>query len=45
MGYRDENGDAARNRLLDEWTNTRAEIRTHFDALVLTTDSDPGVPR
>jgi glutamate-ammonia-ligase adenylyltransferase len=45
MGYRDEDGDAARNRLLDEWTNTRAEIRTHFDALVLATDSNPGGPR
>jgi glutamate-ammonia-ligase adenylyltransferase len=35
MGYADDSGDAARTRLLDDWTSTRGEVRGHFDALVL----------
>jgi glutamate-ammonia-ligase adenylyltransferase len=39
MGYRDEEGERARNRLLDDWTNTRARVREQFDALVLRADA------
>ncbi len=35
MGYREEKATVARDRLLDDWTNTRAEVRGHFEALVL----------
>ncbi len=42
MGYRDEDAAAARNRLLDEWTNTRAEVRSHFEALVLRRSTQAG---
>jgi glutamate-ammonia-ligase adenylyltransferase len=35
MGYANDSGDAARTRLLDDWTSTRGEVRGHFDALVL----------
>jgi glutamate-ammonia-ligase adenylyltransferase len=42
MGYRDEEADAARNRLLDEWTNTRAEVRSQFEALVLAGGAQAG---
>ena len=38
MGYDDEEADAACNRLLDDWTAARTEVRSHFEALVL---SDP----
>jgi glutamate-ammonia-ligase adenylyltransferase len=42
MGYRDEEAAAARNRMLDEWTNTRAEVRSHFEALVLAGGTQAG---
>jgi glutamate-ammonia-ligase adenylyltransferase len=35
IGYVDAEGDAARARLLDDWTAVRSEVRAHFDALVL----------
>jgi glutamate-ammonia-ligase adenylyltransferase len=35
MGYDEPSGDAARTRLLDDWTSTRGEVRGHFEALVL----------
>jgi [glutamine synthetase] adenylyltransferase / [glutamine synthetase]-adenylyl-L-tyrosine phosphorylase len=38
MGYRALEGEAARNRLLDDWTNVRSGVRQEFDALVLGTD-------
>jgi glutamate-ammonia-ligase adenylyltransferase len=38
MGYADERAGAALNRFLDDWTFVRAEVRRHFDDLVLETD-------
>ena len=38
LGYADPEAERARNRLLDEWTAVRTEVRAHFEALVL----DPG---
>jgi len=38
MGYRELDGEAARNRLLDDWTKVRSGVRQEFDALVLGTD-------
>jgi glutamate-ammonia-ligase adenylyltransferase len=35
MGYADPEANSAHNRLLDDWTAVRNEVRTHFDALVL----------
>jgi [glutamine synthetase] adenylyltransferase / [glutamine synthetase]-adenylyl-L-tyrosine phosphorylase len=35
MGYADWSAEAARARLLDDWVRVRAEVRRHFDALVL----------
>jgi glutamate-ammonia-ligase adenylyltransferase len=35
MGYADPDAQAAQARLLEEWTATRAEVRAHFEALVL----------
>ncbi len=35
MGYRDPEGTAALDRLLDDWTNVRAQVREHFNALIL----------
>ena len=35
MGYAQESGEAARVQLLDDWTGMRAEVRGHFEALVL----------
>jgi glutamate-ammonia-ligase adenylyltransferase len=35
MGYADAEGEAARQRLLEDWTAVRAEVRRHFEALVL----------
>ena len=34
LGYADDAGDEARDRLLKDWTAVRNEVRTHFDALV-----------
>lgn len=34
LGYADAAGDEARDRLLEDWTAVRNEVRTHFDALV-----------
>jgi glutamine synthetase adenylyltransferase len=34
LGYADAVGDEARDRLLEDWTAVRLEVRTHFDALV-----------
>jgi glutamate-ammonia-ligase adenylyltransferase len=41
LGDRDLSGDAARARLLDEWTATRTEVRAHFDR-VLPESGDAG---
>jgi len=35
MGYADADGAAARARLLEDWAAVRAEVRAHFEALVL----------
>ncbi len=35
MGYRDAQAERARGRLLGDWTQVRAEVRGHFEALVL----------
>jgi len=35
MGYADEHGDVARASFNDDWIAVRAEVRAHFDALVL----------
>jgi [glutamine synthetase] adenylyltransferase / [glutamine synthetase]-adenylyl-L-tyrosine phosphorylase len=35
MGYRDEVGARARDRLLDDWTRVRARVRQEFEQLVL----------
>jgi glutamate-ammonia-ligase adenylyltransferase len=35
MSYREPSGEDARNRLLDDWTRVRAEVRAHFESLVL----------
>jgi glutamine synthetase adenylyltransferase len=35
MGYRDEHGARARDRLLDDWTRVRAQVRQQFENLVL----------
>ncbi len=35
IGYADPEADAARARLLDDWTAVRSEVRAHFDDLVL----------
>jgi glutamate-ammonia-ligase adenylyltransferase len=35
MGYPEVSGAAARARMLDDWTRVRAEVRHHFDSLVL----------
>jgi glutamate-ammonia-ligase adenylyltransferase len=35
MGYADAEGSAARGRLLADWRAKRDEVRTHFEALVL----------
>jgi glutamate-ammonia-ligase adenylyltransferase len=35
MGYADVEGSSAHDRLLADWTANRDEVRTHFDALVL----------
>jgi glutamate-ammonia-ligase adenylyltransferase len=35
MGYADAEGSSARNRLLEDWTAVRNEVRFHFEALVL----------
>lgn len=35
LGYDETEGARARDRLLDDWTAVRADVRAHFDALVL----------
>jgi glutamate-ammonia-ligase adenylyltransferase len=35
LGYGDAEGARARDRLLDDWTAVRTEVRGHFEALVL----------
>ena len=35
MGYRSGSGHEVRNAFLEDWTRVRAEVRGHFDALVL----------
>jgi len=35
MGYHEAAANDAHTRLLDDWTWVRSEVRTHFDALVL----------
>lgn len=42
MGYRHGERTRARDRMLDDWTRVRAEVRRHFDALVLEPGSAPG---
>jgi glutamate-ammonia-ligase adenylyltransferase len=39
MGYGEPEGAQARDRLLDDWTRVRTEVREHFEALVL--EGDP----
>jgi glutamate-ammonia-ligase adenylyltransferase len=39
MGYDSARADDARNRFLDDWTAVRAEVRRHFEALVLGSDA------
>jgi glutamate-ammonia-ligase adenylyltransferase len=38
MGYDEASGDDARAHLIDDWNRYRADVRTHFDALVLSGD-------
>ena len=38
MGYDEASGADARARLVDDWNRYRADVRTHFDALVLSGD-------
>jgi glutamate-ammonia-ligase adenylyltransferase len=35
MGYRDPEGERARERLLDDWSTVRSRVRAHFESLVL----------
>jgi glutamate-ammonia-ligase adenylyltransferase len=35
MGYRDAEAERARQRMLDDWTAARTQVRGHFEALVL----------
>jgi glutamate-ammonia-ligase adenylyltransferase len=35
LGYAEAEGDRARDRLLEDWTAVRNEVRTHFENLVL----------
>lgn len=39
MGYRDEEGVRARDRLLDDWGSMRSRVRGHFDALLVDEDA------
>ncbi len=39
MGYTDVERSAARDRMLDDWTRVRSEVREHFQALVLEADA------
>jgi glutamine synthetase adenylyltransferase len=39
MGYREPSIEAARERLLADWSAVRSEVRAHFEALL------PGDPR
>jgi glutamate-ammonia-ligase adenylyltransferase len=41
MGYRDEDGTRARDRLLDDWTSIRARVREQFNALILEPSDEP----
>jgi glutamate-ammonia-ligase adenylyltransferase len=34
MGYAEPDAEAARTRLLDDWTAVRSEVRAHFEALL-----------
>ena len=34
MGYTEDDAEAARARLLDDWTAVRSEVRSHFDELL-----------
>jgi glutamate-ammonia-ligase adenylyltransferase len=38
MGYDEAPAEDARTHLLDDWTAVRSQVRTHFEALVLSTD-------
>jgi glutamate-ammonia-ligase adenylyltransferase len=38
MGYGEASGDDARNHLLDDWTAFRSQVRSHFEALVLSSN-------
>jgi glutamate-ammonia-ligase adenylyltransferase len=40
LGYPEHEGARARAALLDDWTNQRAVVRRHFEALVLATEPD-----
>ena len=42
MGYADDDAEAARARLLDDWTAVRSEVRSHFDELL---PAEPPVTR
>jgi glutamine synthetase adenylyltransferase len=38
MRYTEPNGEAARSRLIDDWSRVRSEVRAHFEAMVLRGD-------
>jgi len=42
LGYPEHEGARARAALLDDWTNQRAVVRRHFEALVLAEERDAG---
>ena len=39
MGYEQPTGALARDRMLEDWTTARTEVRRHFENLVL---GEPG---
>jgi glutamate-ammonia-ligase adenylyltransferase len=38
MGYDEASGDEARAHLIEDWNRSRAHVRTHFEALILSGD-------
>jgi glutamine synthetase adenylyltransferase len=42
MGYTEVDARGARAALLDDWTRVRAEVRAHFENLVLETEERNG---
>ena len=39
MAYDEPEGESALGHLLDDWTAVRAEVRAHFEALVLRSEA------